>query len=121
MIEIPQDMLLQIPQPQPLPRGVRLPAADPAGISTTLDIDCIWQQHSNLTPAELSTSAILASTVKEVTKVNDFIIAALDRQRGPIFSVDSVVSNDPNDVLNFSVEYLSDKQQSGLPPLRLEC
>lgn len=123
MIEIPREMLLQVPQPQRLARGVR-PVANPDAMpeSLRLMISTVFGNNiANLTTAQLSTSAILAKTIKEVTEVNDFIIAELGG--GPIttyLSVDNVVSNDPNDELNYPVEYLNNQQPSGLPPHKLK-
>lgn len=119
MIEIPQDMLLQIP-PQPRRRQpIQNPDAMPEELQLMID-QVFGNNIANLTPIELSSRAILASIIKVVSKVNDFIINSLPGNVTQYLSFDSVVSDDQNDVQNFPPEFLNQQQSSGLPPHNLK-
>lgn len=118
MIEIPKEILLDVPAPPPGPRRVS-PEEMPDELRTM--IQAIFGDDINdLTSVELASRAILASTVKTVMAVNNHLIASLDGQLKEYLSIDEVASDYPHDVQNYPVEYLNAQQPSGLPPHKLK-
>lgn len=117
MVEIPQNLLLKIPahiaalaQPPPTQMSRELRAM----IETVFSDDI-----TQLSPIQLGQRAILCTTVKEMMSVNNHIITSIAGQSHDFFSTDDVVSDDPNDITNFPVEYLNVQHPSGMPPHKL--
>ena len=65
---------------------------------------------------ELSKRVIVAPTNTQTLNMNRKIIDLIDGDSQIYYSADSVVSEDPNDALNFPVEFLNEQTPSGMPP-----
>jgi ATP-dependent DNA helicase PIF1 len=65
---------------------------------------------------ELSKRVVLSTTNKEVLQINRNIIEKIDGEGKIYYSSDSVVSEDPNDVNIYPVEFLNSQTPSGVPP-----
>lgn len=72
-----------------------------------------------LSTEELSKRAILASTNKEVLKINNFIIQSLSPKAYTYLSYDQVRSDDCKDRDNWPAEMLNSKTPSSMPPHKL--
>lgn len=113
-------MLLRVPPVFELP-----PIPPNAPLTTPTELRAMIHQVfgtsiNELSAEELSSRAILTSTVKQMMIVNNFIIASLNGQEIEYLSLDVHVSDDPNDHHNFPVEYLNLQQPSGMPPHSLK-
>ena len=114
-VEIFPNMLLNVQQRPQLPRARNDPDAMPAEMCAM--IETIFGQDVNqLTTEDLTSRAILASTIHQVMKINTHLIDSLNGQAAAYLSTDTLESDDPNDERNFPVEYLNDQQPSGFPP-----
>ena len=119
-VEIPIEMVLQIPPPPPPPaRGNIVNLNEMPHELKTMINKVFGQDISALTPEQLASRAILASTVKQVTKVNDFIIGSLAGEAKTYLSADRVISDEEDDAINFPVEQLNKEQPSGMPPHKI--
>lgn len=105
IVEIPKEMLLKVPATNP-----------PTSAMEAMINEVFGKDIENLTVAELSKSAILASTNVEVLKMNNYIIDKIQEPAFTYLSLDAVISDDPNDKANISVETLNSITPSGLPP-----
>jgi hypothetical protein len=115
MVEIPQEMLLKVP-PQPVvARALFDPFAMPIELQAMID-EIFGTDINILQPEQLTKRAILVTNLKEVVKVNNFIIDALSGQPTQYLSINTVISDNPDDILNFPAEYLNRLQPSGMPP-----
>lgn len=121
MVEIPREMLLQVPPLPPQPRGRARAAVPPVPADEMpremrLLIEAVFGNDVNaLTTDELSKRAILASTIKQTMIVNNHMIGALQRNEQQYLSIDKIVSDDPDDERNFPEEYLNQQHPSGMP------
>ncbi len=70
----------------------------------------------SLSIADLAKRVILAPTNKDILAINNTIIQSLPGLAQPYYSVDSVVSEDPTDSMNFPAEFLHQQTPSGMPP-----
>lgn len=116
VIEIPQDMILQVPARDPA--AVRDPDEMPPSLQAM--IEQVFGNHiERLSPEELSERAILTTTLSEVMKVNNHVISTLDGPAHRYLSADTIFSNDPAAEDNYPPEFLHRLQPSGVPPHEL--
>jgi ATP-dependent DNA helicase PIF1 len=69
-----------------------------------------------LSVEQISKRIILAPTNAHTLQMNREIIGLLPGDPHIYYSADSVVSEDPNDALNYPTEFLHDQTPSGMPP-----
>ena len=79
-------------------------------------ITSIFGNVQQMSVEDLSKRVILAPTNAQTLEMNRRIIELMPGNPEIYYSVDSVVSEDPNDTLNFPVEFLHDQTPSGIPP-----
>lgn len=119
-VEIPQDMILVIPDALRLAFPVIPNTPDQMPIELRAMIHEIFGADiAALTTEQLSERAILTTTLKSAMFVNNHVIAGIPGGEMDYFSADSVQSVDPADAANFSLEYLHRQQPSGMPPHKL--
>lgn len=106
-VEIPQEMLLRNPPANELPPiPVNASRNTPIKLRAMI-LDIFGNQIHELSTEDISSRAILASTVKQMMFVNNFIISALNGQEMEYFSLDELISENENDHQNYQVEYLN--------------
>ena len=79
-------------------------------------ITSIFGNIHQMSVADLSSRVIVAPTNAQTLDMNRKIIALMPGEQTIYYSADSVISEDPNDTLNFPVEFLNDQTPSGMPP-----
>lgn len=80
-------------------------------------IDSIFGKNPGaLSDEELSRRAIVVPTNAIALEMNREIISRLPNEPMIYYSADSVMSEDPDDELNFPMEFLNDQTPSGMPP-----
>ncbi|XP_063781211.1 uncharacterized protein LOC134929546 [Pseudophryne corroboree] len=79
-------------------------------------ITTIFNNVQHMSVDDLSTRVIVAPTNAHTLDMNRKIIALMAGNPTIYYSADSVVSEDPNDTLNFPLEFLHDQTPSGMPP-----
>lgn len=115
------DWLLQVGEGT-VPRVERFSDPDlmeipPSMIVSGNLIDIIFGNNLNgMSDEELSRRVILVSTNAQALDINREIVRRLNGDPAIFYSADSVISEDPNDALNFPVEFLNDLTPSGMPP-----
>lgn len=65
---------------------------------------------------DIARRVIVAPTNAHTLEMNRKIIGLLPGEFEIYYSADSVVSEDPTDVINFPIEFLNDQTPSGMPP-----
>lgn len=121
VIQIPDNMLLKIPdQPdsKEKPKEEEDPEEMPLAMLTM--VEAIYGSSiEKMSTDDLAKRAILASTNKEVLKINNFIIKSLSPKAFTYLSYDQVISDDYSDKDNFPAEVLNSKTPSSMPPHKL--
>lgn len=80
-------------------------------------IDSIFGSNiSELSDEELCNRVIVTPTNAQALQINREIIGKLPGNPEIYYSADSIVSEDPNDVLNYPPEFLHEQTPSGMPP-----
>ena len=80
-------------------------------------IDCIFPDAGIFTNIqEIAKHVILAPTNKKTLEINAKVILKIPGKCQQYDSSDSVISEDPNDSLNYSPEFLHELTPSGMPP-----
>lgn len=88
----------------------------PNGMITSQDlITSIFGNIQQLSVADLSKRVIVAPTNAQTLEMNRKIIDMIAGEAHIYHSADSIVTEDPNDTLNFSTEFLNDQTPSGMP------
>ncbi|KAI9565138.1 hypothetical protein GHT06_008911 [Daphnia sinensis] len=104
-IEIPQDFLLD-------------------GHSEESLVNHVFGDPENLlhpeTEEHISTRAILCPKNDDCFKMNNYIIGQMPGQRRRYGSINSIDSEDPEEIANFPTEFLDTLKVSGIPPHILE-
>lgn len=96
------------------PDLIRIP---PQMIENGSLIDAIFGEHpAELNDEQLSNRTIVAATNVQVLEMNREIIGRLHGEPTIYYSADSVISEDPNDAINFTTEFLNGLTPSGMPP-----
>lgn len=89
-------------------------------ISNNNLVDTIYGQNLNqMSSQDLSNRIILAPTNKKTMEMNNLIISKLMGESKTYYSSDSIISEDPNDVINYPPEFLHELTPSGMPPHKL--
>lgn len=89
----------------------------PSGMVTNEDlIDLIYGQIDTMSIDELAMKVILTPTNKNTLDINKRIIQKLPGNEVHFNSVDTIISEDSNDTLNFPMEFLNSLTPSGMPP-----
>lgn len=79
--------------------------------------DIIFGNNLNeMSDEELSRRVILVSTNAQALNINREIVRRLTGDPVIFYSADSLESDDPNDAINFPVEFLNELTPSGMPP-----
>ena len=93
----------------------------PADIMTSKTIvEAIFGKNvQHMSTEDLTKRVILASTNEVCLSINKEIIRQLRGEESIYYSADSIVSDDPNDVVNYPTEYLNSLTLSGMPPHQL--
>ncbi len=80
-------------------------------------IETIFSNHiQQMSVDDLSKRVIVAPTNARTLEMNRKIIGILAGEPTIYYSADSAVSEDPNDAINYPVEFLNDQTPSGMPP-----
>jgi uncharacterized protein YpiB (UPF0302 family) len=108
-------MLLRVPaEDQDVAQGPTIPVAMRMMVARVFGNDI-----ANLTLEDLCNRSILASNLREVMKINNYVISRLPGVAMDYLSFDEVISTDRNDLENYPPEYLNNLHPSGMPPHRL--
>lgn len=118
-IQIPERMKLKIPeQPKEEKQNPDDPEAMPIAMMAMIK-EIYGETVHTLTVEELSQRAILASTNKEVLKINNYIIGTLPEGSYTYYSYDQVISDENSDIYNFPAEDLNKRTPPSMPPHEL--
>lgn len=79
-------------------------------------VDAVYGQISDLSFEQLKSRVILSPKNVDILEMNRKIISALPGEITIYNSFDSIVSEDPDDEMNYPVEILNDMTPSGMPP-----
>lgn len=83
-------------------------------------IDSIYTEAiATMQVEQLAERVILAPTNKKTLELNMKIICKLEGNPRVCYSVDSIISEDNNDVQNYPAEFLHEQTPSGMPPHKL--
>lgn len=83
-------------------------------------IEAIYSEAlASMQVEELANRVILAPTNKKTLEINTNIISRIEGNPHVYYSVDSIVSEDTNDVQNYPAEFLHEQTPSGMPPHKL--
>ncbi|GBL97643.1 hypothetical protein AVEN_210843-1 [Araneus ventricosus] len=74
---------------------------------------------STIMPEELKGRAILAVTNDASININNHVLICLPGETFVYEAADDIVSDDPNDRLTFSEEFLNSLTPTGMPPYKL--
>ena len=79
-------------------------------------IESIFDNIQQMSIDDLSKRVIVAPTNAETLEMNRKIISLIPGDSEIYYSADSAVTDDPNDTLNFPVEFLNEQTPYGMPP-----
>ena len=79
-------------------------------------ISSIFGNVDQMSIDNLSKRVIVAPTNAQTLEMNRKIIALMPGQPTIYYSADSVLTEDPNDTINYPIEFLNEQTPSGIPP-----